>query len=76
AQFDLTRPAVSQHLKVLAQSGLVSVRRQGTQRLYKVRPEGLQELKQFLASFWEENLERLAAAAEAEERGTRLNVNK
>jgi DNA-binding transcriptional ArsR family regulator len=68
AHFEVTRPAISQHLQVLAAAGLVSVRRDGTRRLYRVRPEGLGELRRFLEEFWDERLERLKQAAEAEER--------
>ena len=41
SHFDVTRPAISQHLTVLKEAGLVSERRNGTRRLYQVRPEGL-----------------------------------
>src|ERR1044071_3838443 len=68
AHFDVTRPAISQHLQVLAAAGLVSVRRDGTKRLYQARPEGLGELRRFLEEFWDDRLERLKQAAEAEER--------
>src|SRR5262245_61745708 len=68
AHFDVTRPAISQHLQVLASAGLVSVRREGTRRLYQARPEGLGELRRFLEEFWDDRLERLKQAAEAEER--------
>ncbi len=44
SRFDVTRPAISQHLKVLADAGLVTVRRDGTRLLYRARPEGLAEL--------------------------------
>ncbi len=66
--FRLTRPAISQHLQVLAASGLVTVRRQGTRRLYKTRPEGLADLRRFLEQFWGEKLRRLTEVAETEER--------
>ena len=66
--FDVTRPAVSQHLQVLVSAGLVTVRRDGTRRLYRTRPEGLAELREFLDSFWDERLLRLQQAAEAEQR--------
>ncbi|HEV8686354.1 MAG TPA: metalloregulator ArsR/SmtB family transcription factor, partial [Gaiellaceae bacterium] len=56
AQFDVTRPAVSQHLNVLKEAGLVSERRNGTKRLYRVRPEGLAPLKAFLEEFWDDRL--------------------
>jgi DNA-binding transcriptional ArsR family regulator len=68
ANFDLTRPAVSQHLGVLKEAGLVSERRNGTRRLYRARPEGLVELKAFLDEFWGERLEALKREAEREER--------
>jgi DNA-binding transcriptional ArsR family regulator len=66
--FELTRPAVSQHLTVLKEAGLVSERRNGTRRLYRTRPEGLVELKAFLEEFWDERLEALKREAEREER--------
>jgi DNA-binding transcriptional ArsR family regulator len=70
AQFDVTRPAVSQHLTVLKEAGLVSERRNGTRRLYRARPEGLTELRAFLEGFWDERLEALKREAEREERST------
>jgi DNA-binding transcriptional ArsR family regulator len=69
AHFAVTRPAISQHLQVLTTAGLVSMRREGTKRLYQARPEGLAELRQFLEEFWDESLQRLKQAAEAEEGG-------
>jgi DNA-binding transcriptional ArsR family regulator len=68
SHFDLTRPAVSQHLSVLKEAGLVDERRNGTRRLYRARPEGLDELKAFLDEFWGERLEALKREAEREER--------
>jgi DNA-binding transcriptional ArsR family regulator len=68
AQFEVTRPAVSQHLRVLKQAGLLSERRDGTRRLYRARPEALAELRSFLEEFWGSKLERLKAEAELEER--------
>ena len=65
--FDVTRPAVSQHLSVLKEAGLVSERRNGTQRLYRARPEGLAQLKAFLEEFWDQRLDALKAEAEREE---------
>jgi DNA-binding transcriptional ArsR family regulator len=67
AGFEITRPAVSQHLGVLREAGLVSERREGTRRLYSLRPEGFDDLKSFLEAFWGEGLERLKEAAELEE---------
>jgi DNA-binding transcriptional ArsR family regulator len=70
ANFELTRPAISQHLTVLKEAGLVSERRNGTRRLYRARPEGLAELKAFLDEFWDARLEALKREAEREERTT------
>jgi DNA-binding transcriptional ArsR family regulator len=66
--FELTRPAISQHLKVLVAADLVTVRSKGTQRLYRAHPEGFGELRSFLEGFWDEHLQRLKQEAEAEER--------
>jgi DNA-binding transcriptional ArsR family regulator len=68
SQFEVTQPAISQHLKVLKRAGLVSERRDGTRRLYRARPEGLGDLQGFLADFFDERLERLRDVVEAEER--------
>ena len=68
AHFDVTRPAVSQHLTVLKEAGLVNERRNGTRRLYRARPEGLLELRAFLEEHWGERLEALKRDAEREER--------
>jgi DNA-binding transcriptional ArsR family regulator len=67
SHFDVTRPAVSQHLNVLKEAGLVSERRNGTRRLYRARPDGLVELKAFLDEFWGDRLELLKREAEREE---------
>jgi Predicted transcriptional regulators len=68
AHFDVSRPAVSQHLNVLKEAGLVSERRNGTRRLYRARPEGLVELRTFLEGFWDDRLVALKREAEKEER--------
>jgi DNA-binding transcriptional ArsR family regulator len=68
AHFDVSRPAVSQHLTILKEAGLVNERRNGTRRLYRARPEGLAELKAFLEEFWDVRLEALKREAEREER--------
>jgi DNA-binding transcriptional ArsR family regulator len=68
SHFDVTRPAVSQHLNVLKEAGLVTERRNGTRRLYRARPEGLTELKDFLEAFWNVRLDALKREAEKEER--------
>lgn len=67
AEFEVSRPAISQHLTVLKEAGLVAERRDGTRRLYRTRPEGLAGLRAFLDRFWGEGLERLKEAAELEE---------
>jgi DNA-binding transcriptional ArsR family regulator len=68
ANFDVSRPAISQHLGVLKQAGLVAERREGTKRLYRARPEGLADLRDFLDDFWNERLDALTREAEREER--------
>ena len=71
SHFDVSRPAVSQHLGVLKEVGLVSERRNGTRRLYRARPEGLADLKAFLDEFWGDRLAALKREAEREERKIR-----
>ena len=71
AHFDVTRPAISQHLNVLKEVGLVSERRDGTRRMYEARPAGLGELKEFLEGFWDERLDALKREAERKEGGKR-----
>jgi DNA-binding transcriptional ArsR family regulator len=66
AQFDISQQAVSQHLQVLRQAGLVDVRQEGQRRLYLVRPEGLQSLETFLAELWPAGLARLKSTIEAD----------
>lgn len=65
--FDITQQAVSQHLQVLKEAGLVDVRRQGQRRLYAVRVEGLETLEAFLSELWPAGLERLKKAVEADD---------
>jgi DNA-binding transcriptional ArsR family regulator len=65
--FDVSRPAVSQHLTVLKQAGLLAERREGTKRLYRARVEGLADVREFIETFWDGRLERLRPAAELEE---------
>jgi DNA-binding transcriptional ArsR family regulator len=62
------RPAVSQHLRVLKEAGLVTERQNGTRRLYRVDPDGLSEVREYLSQFWEEALASFKAAAEEEGR--------
>lgn len=68
SHFEVTRPAISQHLTLLKGAGLLTERREGTRRMYRARPEGLAELRSFLDEFWAESLDRLKAAAEQTER--------
>ena len=71
AHFEVTRPAVSQHLTVLKEAGLLAERRLGTRRLYRARPEGLAELRAYLAAFWDDRLDVLRHQAEqAEQEGS------
>jgi DNA-binding transcriptional ArsR family regulator len=66
-RFDVTRPAISQHLAVLRDADLVTERRDGTRRLYRARPAGATELRDWLETFWDDGLERLRTAAERRE---------
>jgi len=68
ANFDVTRPAISQHLGVLKHAGLLSERREGTKRLYRARPEGLADLRDFVDVFWSERLDVLTREVELVER--------
>jgi DNA-binding transcriptional ArsR family regulator len=65
----MSRPAVSQHLRVLHEAGLVSIRRDGNRRLYRARTEGLAEVWQFVDEMWNDRLGRLKRAAEATPEG-------
>jgi DNA-binding transcriptional ArsR family regulator len=67
AGLNVTRPAVSQHLKVLYDAGLVSVRQQGTRRIYQVDPKGIEAMRTYLDRFWDRSLAALKAAAEMAE---------
>ena len=68
ARFDVSFPAVSQHLAVLREAGCVAVRREGTRRLYRADRERLGELADVLQRMWEETVDELAALAEAAEK--------
>jgi DNA-binding transcriptional ArsR family regulator len=67
ARLPVSRPAVSQHLRVLKEAGLVTERQDGTRHLYRVDPDGLAELREYLSQFWEEALASFKAAVEKEE---------
>ena len=71
SHFDVSRPAISQHLGILKDAGMVDERRDGTRRLYRVRRKGFDELRQYLDEFWGEGLARLKSAAEADDRARR-----
>jgi DNA-binding transcriptional ArsR family regulator len=66
AAFDVTRTAVSQHLTVLKNAGLLTERRDGTRRLYRARPEGLDGLREFLDEMWAASLDAARQIVEAE----------
>ncbi len=63
----VSRPAVSQHLKVLEGAGLVTCTKRGTRHLYAVQPDGLAVLRLWLDGFWDDALIRFKAAAEGSE---------
>lgn len=65
----ISRPAVSQHLRVLTDAGLIAARPEGNRRLYRYRPDGLRDAAAFVDEMWSDRLARLKAAAEQEERG-------
>lgn len=67
AQLPVSRPAVSQHLKVLKDAGLVAEKKSGTRRIYRVEPSGLVALRNYLDTFWGDALERFRDYAESKE---------
>lgn len=71
SHFSLSRPAISQHLGVLREAGLLTERRVGTRRLYRARPAALHEIRAYLDGFWTDALDRLRIEAEKEEGITR-----
>jgi len=70
-RFKLTRPAVSQHIGILREAGLLDERRVGAQRYYVVRSEAFDELAGYIEGFWRPRLRRLKQVAEAVERSKR-----
>lgn len=70
----MSRPAVSQHLRVLVDAGLLDVRRQGNRRLYRWQREGLRDVVAYLDELWSDRLARLKTAAEREEWPTRARA--
>ena len=65
----VSRPAVSQHLKILREAGLVTERRSGTRRLYAANPQALGELRAAIEAMWHEALGGMAAAIDEEQQG-------
>ena len=65
-ELPVSRPAVSQHLKVLKQAGLVTDRAEGTRRLYQLNPQGLRDLRAYFDQFWDQALASFKEAAEKE----------
>jgi DNA-binding transcriptional ArsR family regulator len=70
--FRTTRQAVSQHLRLLTDSGLLDLRRDGTKRLYRVRREAFGELRAFLDAFWSDGLSSLKRSVEQGKRPARV----
>src|SRR5262245_24082265 len=64
ARLPVSRPAVSQHLRVLKEAGLVEDEAVGTRRIYQLHPEGVEELRSYLDGFWNHSLRAFKAAAE------------
>jgi DNA-binding transcriptional ArsR family regulator len=68
AELPVSRPAVSQHLRVLKEAGLVTERKDGTRRIYGVDPKAIGDLRAYFDSFWEQALAGFRTAAESERR--------
>lgn len=68
--FDVSRPAISQHLAVLRAAGLLNERRDGNRRMYQARPEALEDVRAYVEEFWTDHLTRLKTAAEKEGKRT------
>jgi DNA-binding transcriptional ArsR family regulator len=75
-QFDVTRQAVSQHLRVLLAAGLIRERRDGTRRWYRARPEGLAEVRAYVEAMWPSALDHLKAAVEREHTSTSADAGR
>jgi DNA-binding transcriptional ArsR family regulator len=70
-ELPVSRPAVSQHLKVLKEARLVADRREGTRRIYQVDPDGLAELRGYLDHFWDQALAGFKTAVEQQMKESR-----
>ena len=75
AGLPVTRPAVSQHLKVLRDAGLVRERKAGTRRIYSVEPDGIAELRRYLESFWKDVLTSFRERADAQQANLKRRSN-
>jgi DNA-binding transcriptional ArsR family regulator len=71
AGLPISRPAVSQHLRVLSDAGLLTVTPHGNRRLYAIAPSGVQDLRAYLDSLWDDALAAFAAAARLQSQGER-----
>ena len=71
AELPVSRPAVSQHLRVLKEAGLVIDEAAGARRVYQLHPEGVAELRDYLDGFWNRSLRAFKAAAEADDKEER-----
>lgn len=71
AALPVSRPAVSQHLRVLRDAGLVSQRSEGSRHVYRINPAGIASLRAYLDRFWDEALDAFRAAAEHDNEETR-----
>lgn len=69
APLPVSRPAVSQHLKVLCDAGLIEARAEGTRRIYQLRPDGLNVLRLWLDAMWDDALDAFEAAAHKHAKG-------
>jgi DNA-binding transcriptional ArsR family regulator len=75
-EFEVSQPAISQHLRVLKDVGLVAERREGTRHLFRAQPEGFAELRSFIDSLWGYRLARLKQVVEKDKNKTRRKKNK
>ena len=75
-RFDVTRQAISQHLRILLAAGLIVERREGARRWYHARPEGLEEVRAYVEAMWPDALSRLKSAAEREHASGRRDARR
>jgi DNA-binding transcriptional ArsR family regulator len=74
--FSVSRPAISQHLRVLQDAELVTARSEGTRRFYRARPEGMGELRAWMDEFWSDSLRTLKVEVEREQWNSRKRDKK